>query len=161
MTSTNKTTELDENNLILSMAGEPPISSLSSSNADSLIAQQLLDEASREVQMEGWYWNSENGRTFQRDGNDKIPLPENLLKIDAPLAGRTSSGALTSSYGNYVERNGILYDLDEKTDTFDQDLTLNSTILLKWLELPEQTRRYIDLRPGRSSFAASSATTRS
>ena len=53
--STSKTTKLEAVNLVLRNAGETPVTSLTSqAGVQSVMAEETVDEVSREIQTVGW-----------------------------------------------------------------------------------------------------------
>lgn len=62
-------TELDAVNACLVAGGEAPVSTVVGQRPDVLAAQQLVREASREVQSEGWRFNTEFGLEILPDGD--------------------------------------------------------------------------------------------
>ena len=77
------TTELEAVNTILSTIGEAPLNSLSGSlPVDGTIAKNVLSEVSREVQSQGWHFNTHYKVTLSRDTNNKIPLATNIVRVE-------------------------------------------------------------------------------
>jgi len=80
------TTELEAVNTILSAIGEAPINSLSGTlPIDATQAKNLLTEISREVQAAGWHYNSFYDYTLSRDTDNKIPLADNIMRVDLDI----------------------------------------------------------------------------
>lgn len=132
-TTTTKTSELNAVNTMLSYLGSPPVASLTSNaNADALIAKQILNEVSREVQSEGWHWNSEEGKEYALNVDDEIEIPDNVLRLD-----------YKNRLNDYIERNGRLYNRKTRTYTFTDAVALDVVYLLEWSDLPEPARNYI------------------
>ena len=62
------TTELESINIMLAAIGEAPINSLTGTlPVDARLAQSTLTEVSKEVQSEGWSFNTEIDVTLTRD----------------------------------------------------------------------------------------------
>lgn len=136
-----KTTQLQAINTMLSAVGEPPVNSLSSQRADSLIALQVLEEISREIQAYGWHFNIENNVTLTPDATGNIYLPDNVARVDTdPLL-----------YVNLdiIMRGNRLYDKVTNSYVFTGALIVTQVVMLDFEELPEPARRYIMIRAAR------------
>ena len=144
MTTVTRTTELEAVNTILSTIGESPINSLTGTlPVDATTAQNVLDEISREVQSAGWHYNSHYKVDLSRDGDNKIPIGTDVLRVEL------NTKYDRSSY-DVVQRDDYLYNLAKNLETFDQDFTDNSIVyLLDFSKLPEPARRYITIRSAR------------
>ena len=145
MTTQTRTSELESVNTILSTIGEAPLNSLSGSlPVDGTIAKNVLSEVSREVQSQGWHFNTHYKVTLTRDTDNKIPLATNIVRVE--IDPRKYSKV---SY-DIVQRNNELYNLAKNEDTFDTDFTdVTAVYLLPFDEIPEQAKRYITIRSAR------------
>ena len=76
-------TELDAVNQILSAVGQAPVTTLDLQNPEVYTVLQTLRDVSREVQSEGWYFNTEHDVIFTPNSSDEIPVPDDVLQIDA------------------------------------------------------------------------------
>jgi len=144
MTITTRTTELEAVNTILSTIGEAPLSTLTGSlPVDGTTAKNILNEISREVQSAGWHFNTQYKVDLTRDGNNKIPVGTDVVRV------QLNDKYDKSSY-DVVQRGTYLFNLAKNSETFDQDFTDNTLIyLLEFEKLPEQARRYITIRSAR------------
>lgn len=136
------TSRLDAVNTILTASGEQPVSALSNSTADVANAESVLDEISREVQAEGWHFNTDKDVPLVPDSSTKqITLPANVVKVDVdPFR----------YYGvDAVQRGTKLYDSKNRTYQFQQNLAAEVVYFLPFEELPEQARRYIAMKAAR------------
>jgi hypothetical protein len=134
-------TKLEAVNVMLGTIGESPIATLNSTgSAYVAIAKAVLDEVSRDIQAEGWHFNTQNKVALARDVGGKIPVPSNALKVDV---------SLYHSDKDITERNGYLYDLINHTDVFTDTLYCDIVFGLDFEELPQVARRYISLRAAR------------
>ena len=80
------TTELESVNTMLSMIGEAPVNSLTGTlPLDGTIAKNTLTEINREVQSAGWHFNSRYEYTLSLDGDSKIPLANNIMRVDLDI----------------------------------------------------------------------------
>ena len=145
MTTQTRTSELEAVNTILSTIGEAPLNTLSGSlPVDGTIAKNVLSEVSREVQSQGWHFNTHYKVTLSRDTNNKIPLATNIVRVE--IDPRKYSKV---SY-DIVQRNNELYNLAKNEETFDTNFTDATVVyLLPFDEIPEQAKRYITIRSAR------------
>ena len=135
------TTELEAINRVLQMTGEAPVSSTVGQVGIAKQAQDALNQASREVQSEGWTFNTDYERTLLRSPTNEIETGVSTTRVyvDPEL------------YPEYdvIVRNGKLYDRKTQKYTFTEDIKADVTTILDWLSLPEYARRYIMTRAGR------------
>ena len=145
MTTQTRTTELEAVNTILSTIGEAPLNTLSGSlPVDGTVAKNVLSEVAREVQSQGWHFNTHINVTLARNTDNKIPLATNVVRVEIDPR--------KYSKGNYniVQRDAFLYNLAKNEETFDTNFD-NATVvyLLPFNEIPEQAKRYITIRSAR------------
>jgi len=145
MTTQTRTTELEAVNTILSTIGEAPLNTLTGSlPVDGTIAKNVLSEVAREVQSQGWHFNTHNKVTLTRNTDNKIPLPNNAVRVELDPIKYTKF-----SY-DIVQRDNLLYNLAKNEETFDTDFDdVTIVYLLKFDEIPEQAKRYITIRSAR------------
>ena len=139
-----KTTKLEAVNTMLTFIGESPVNSLSDSSGvgDLPIAEQILDEIDREVQTQGWHFNTTVDVTTSPDAtSNEIVLSHNVVSADVKV------GAYTDM--DITLRNNKLFNRSKNTFEFTSDLKLTLVSLLPWEDLPEKARRYIVLRSAR------------
>jgi hypothetical protein len=136
-----KTTKLNAINTMLSSIGEPPVNTLSSQRADSNLAEQILDEVSREIQSYGWHFNSEYKVILVPDNNGYIYVPANVVRVD------TDPGKYTNL--DIVQRGDKLYDRVANSYVFTGELEVSRVVMLEFEDLPEPARRYIMIRAAR------------
>lgn len=145
MTTQTRTSELEAVNTILSTIGEAPLNTLSGSlPVDGTIAKNVLSEVAREVQSQGWHFNTHTNVTLTRNTDNKIPLANNVVRVEIDPR-KYSKGDY-----NIVQRDTFLYNLAKNEETFDKDFE-NATVvyLLPFNEIPEQAKRYITIRSAR------------
>jgi hypothetical protein len=123
------TTKIEAVNVCLTNIGEAPVASLVGLQVDAQVASSIIDEVSREVQSNGWHWNTEI-HTISPNISNQILLPANTLRVDT--AGKNKSV-------DVVQRGMKLYNRKDNTYTFSQTL-----------DLPEAARRYITMRSSRA-----------
>ncbi len=135
------TTQLEAVNVMLGNIGESPVNALSPLSSLPVSAQtaiSVLDEVSRDVQSEGWHFNTVNKVTLSPNVNGEIFLTDDVLHIDTLDHSK-----------DIVQRGQQLFDRGENTLVFDNDLKVTVTYLLDFTELHEQARRYITLKASR------------
>ena len=130
-------TELDAVNQILSSVGQAPVTTLDLQNPEVSIAVNTLRENSRQVQLEGWTFNTERGWKLERDAiTKKIGYPFNMLNIDANVEKHHDKY-------NLVRRGGFVYDLYKHTDEFAEDVYADITWYFDFQDLPPAFQAYI------------------
>lgn len=135
------TTELEAVNECLENIGNAPVSTISGDlGVDTQIALNFVRKVSRELQSQGWYWNTDYNYPLTPNGDGDIILPSNLLAID-------SDG--DDAARDVVWRGTRLYDRENRTYTFTKPISVTMTRGFDFSELPETARRYIALRAAR------------
>lgn len=135
------TTRLDAVNTILTACGEQPVTVLSNTTADVANAESLLDEVSREVQAEGWHFNTEKDVPLTPDGSGFINVPDNVIKCDVDIFEYPTL--------DVVQRGTRLYNRKDRTYVFSSAIKAEIVYALPFEELPEQARRYIAMKAAR------------
>lgn len=144
------TTTLQAINQMLTGIGQAPVVSLDIANPEIATALSILESVNREVQGEGWHFNSEINYPFTPDANDEIIVPSNVLQI---------SDNKNSNVQQYqtVLRGGKLYDKVNHTYKFTSPAPVRCDVV--WLfdfeDLPQVFKDYITQRATRV-FAGSS-----
>ena len=135
------TTELEAINTMLSTIGESPVNAVEDTgNVDVVIARQILQTASREVQARGWHFNTEKNYTITPDSEGYLVLPNTVLKVDT---------VYPDSSKDVVVRGSKLYDRENHTYVFTDAVKVDMTVLLTFDELPEVARNYVTIRASR------------
>jgi len=142
MTTYAPTTELEAVNVMLSVIGEAPVSSLNLSGfSDVAIAQSILLETSREVQSEQWSCNTEENYELVPNTDGHITIPSNVLKLD-------TSWDYEYKY-KIVQRGPRAYDKIKHTYVFTEPVKFDITWFLPFTDLTETLRRYITVAAAR------------
>ena len=141
--TTNATQELPAVNEILASVGQAPVTTLDQTNPDVAIAYDTLLNVSREVQAEGWIFNTEEFYELTPDTNGEIVIPNNVLQIDLHAEKDDQYEA--------IRRNGKLY--EKINHTYDwTTLTSWATVacdivwFFDWVDLPRPIQDYIVAR---------------
>ena len=142
--TTNATQELPAVNEILASVGQAPVTTLDQTNPDVAIAYDTLLTVSREVQAEGWSFNTEYDYP-ETTTNKQYTIPNNMLQVD--LAEGTISSRVATGNRDVVRKDGKLYDKYNHTHditTEDSgDIKLDVTWWYDWVDLPIPIQDYI------------------
>jgi hypothetical protein len=135
------TTTLEAVNMCLFAIGEAPVNKVEDTGlVDAATALRTLLNVSREVQKDGWHWNTEINLPIQPDVDGNLVLPSGTLKVDTVGADQCR---------DLVARGQRLYDRVNHTYTFDRPVTVELVVLLDFEEIPEAARNYIALKAAR------------
>ena len=140
-TSTTDTdTELSAVNSILGAIGQSPVTTLNYENPEVSFIYNILTEVNKDVQNEGWHFNTEyHIEARPEDVTKYITIPNNVLRYDI-------TNGLKDKSRDVVTRNGRLYDLVNHTDEFTETLYLDLVTLYSFEDLPNVFQRYITYR---------------
>jgi len=130
-------TELSAVNSILGSIGQSPLTTLNFNNPETAFVYNLLVEANKDIQNEGWHFNTEENIKVTPDTTTKyIVIPSNYLRYDL-------HDKRIDKTKDLVRRNGRLYDLVEHTDQFTEDKYLDIVTLYPFSDVPPVFQRYI------------------
>lgn len=139
-----RTTLLEAVNVCLANIGEQPVNTLETQQiTEAGVAERTILEIHREGQTRGWSWNTEYGYEFQKDGNNQIVVPANVVSW------------ATDRYrwaGRFQLRGQKVYDLQERTTLLGSDISsLEADVvwLFPWDDCPEVFNRYCTIRAAR------------
>ena len=136
------TTELESVNIMLAAIGEAPINKLTDTlPVDARLAQSTLTEVNKEVQSEGWSFNTEIDVTLTRDGSNHVAISTDTLRIDPNIHQHPTIDA--------IQRGLKLYDRLNNKYEFDEDLICTVVYFRTFDEIPEPARRYITIKAAR------------
>jgi hypothetical protein len=136
-------TELDAVNQILSSVGQAPVTTLDLQNPEVSIVLNTLREVNRQVQAEGWIFNTEREVEFTPDTTTSyIAYPFDVLQMDV-------NGKKHRNKYDVVRRNGRLYDRLNHTDKFTENLFLDIVKYFDFTDLPPAFQAYITARAAR------------
>ena len=138
--TTNAAQELPAVNEILASVGQAPVTTLDQTNPDVAIAYDTLLNVSREVQSEGWTFNTEEFYPMTPDNNGEIVIANNILQIDLHDEKDNSYETVRRS-GKLYEKINHTYDWTTLTgwDTVRCDIVW----LFDWVDLPRPIQDYI------------------
>lgn len=138
-------TKLDVVNTCLSLLGEDAVDAIAEDQSDPQDvknALRMLAEADREVQSEGWHWNTLENVSVSKDINDEYVLGTDVLSVDIdPHSGCGPDITL---------RGGKLYDRTNNTTVFTSGrLTLTMRKFLDFVDVPPKAQTYISIKSAR------------
>jgi len=140
-------TELDAVNQILSSVGQAPVTTLDLQNPEVSIVLNTLREVNRQVQSEGWIFNTEHDYELTPDSTtNQIAYPANMLQID------TNQPHHKSEY-DVVRREGKLYDRLNHTYTFTKSIQADIVWYFDFTDVPPAFQVYITARAARMCAA--------
>ena len=137
-------TELDAVNSILMSVGETPVNTLDVQSPEVAIAQSTLRQVCREVQSEGWGYNTEYEFGFVLNNDKEIVVPPTALRIDI---NRYKHG---DDY-DVVRRDGKLYDRYSHGYKFTglDTLFVDVVWFFEFEDIPQAFRDYITAKASR------------
>lgn len=143
--------ELSAVNTILNAIGQSPVSSFDSNNPELSLIHNILIEVSKDVQNEGWTFNTERHIKVSPNVNDKIVVSEVATQLGVAAISRIDihDGLNDRLINTVIRDNGgvlMVYDKLNHTFTFDNDKLVDVVFLVKFEHLPSVFQRYITLR---------------
>ena len=136
-TTVDTDTELSAVNSILGAIGQSPVTTLNYENPEIGFIYNILTEVNKDVQNEGWIFNTEYNVEKQPEATTKyITIPSNVLRYDLHEDNIYRNK-------NLVRRNGRLWDTINQTYEFDNNVYLDITWLWPYTDLPNAFKRYI------------------
>ena len=141
-------TELDAVNSILMSVGETPVNTLTVQSPEVAIAQKTLRQVCREIQAEGWSYNTENEYPIELDTNNQCIIPNNILQLDLNIFQHGKDYDVVRRSDNGVMK---VYDKKGHTFTFEncEKLFFDITWMLDFEDLPQVFKDYITTRASR------------
>lgn len=143
-------TELEAINTLLGVIGEAPIDRLSDITVneitDSALARRTLHEVSRDVQAEGWSWNTDKGVELQKDTANQFPISDDALAVMFSPSRYPEM--------EYVARGDRVYHRKQRRFDFGEHMTgplIADQIVMRlpWEHLPHAAQQYITIRAAR------------
>ena len=141
-------TELDAVNSILMSVGETPVNTLTVQSPEVAIAQKTLRQVCREIQAEGWSYNTENEYPIDTDTNNQVIVPNNVLQMDLNIFQHGKDYDVVRRSDNGVMK---VYDKKNHTFTFENCDKLNFDMIwmLDFEDLPQAFKDYVTVRASR------------
>lgn len=133
------TTQLEAVNTMLRSIGQYKVETIpAGGTSDARMAADVLDEYTRELQTDGYDFNSTEGEELPIDVDGKIPVPLDTIRLNA-----------TDGFLRVTPRSGFLYNLDEQTDVFDAPVKVDRVFQVDFELLPYVLKRYVVIRSSR------------
>ena len=141
-------TELDAVNSILMSVGETPVNTLTVQSPEVAIAQKTLRQVCREIQAEGWSYNTENEYPIDTDTNNQVIVPNNVLQMDLNIFQHGKDYDVVKRSDNGVMK---VYDKKNHTFTFENcdKLYFDMIWMLDFEDLPQAFKDYVTVRASR------------
>ena len=141
-------TELDAVNSILMSVGESPVNTLTVQSPDAVIALKTLRQVCREIQAEGWSYNTETEYPIDLDTNNQCVIPDNIIQIDINIYQHGKDFDVVRRSDNGIMK---VYDKKNHSFTFDNATKLYFDIvwMLDFDSLPQPFKDYITVRASR------------
>ena len=141
-------TELDAVNSILMSVGETPVNTLTVQSPEVAIAQKTLRQVCREIQAEGWSYNTENEYPINLDTNNQCIIPNNVLQLDLNIFQHGKDYDVVRRTDNGIMK---VYDKKGHTFTFENCSKLYFDIIwmMDFEDLPQVFKDYITVRATR------------
>lgn len=131
-------TRIQAINLMLSVINEQPVNTLEEGYIEANLANTILNEVSTEIQLSGYWFNTEENYDIIPNSNNEIILPNNILRVDGSI-----------NTDDYVQRGNRLYDRENKTYVIENIVTVDIVLELDFEELPKSVQHYITVRAAR------------
>lgn len=122
--------ELSIINSMLHVIGEDSVTSITSLHPSVVLARELLAVENEIIQGRGWFFNKETGVVLSAAADGRVIVPSTALHIKAES-------------GNYVQREGVLYDMDNHTDIINGSVTVTLITKLAIEDLPPVAAAYL------------------
>lgn len=135
-TPTTPSTLLEAINVLLAAIRVGALTSLvlTDMSEDAAGAKQAIDMVSREVQKQGWEWNTDEAITLTPDINGEIVLGLDILKV---TIDRSFSG------DQPVQRGRKLYNKTKHTFVWTTNVVVRTVVALEFADLTESMRAYV------------------
>ena len=143
-------TELDAIKAILMSVGESPVNTLTVQSPEVAIAQKTLQQVCREVQTEGWKFNTEQQYPITLDTNNHCIIPNNVLQIDANHFKHLNDFDVVRKKDSGIWK---LYDQVKHRFNFENTsegkLYVDVIWMVEFEEMPQVFRDYVTVRASR------------
>ena len=130
--------------------GESPVNTLNVQSPEVAIAQKTLRQVCREVQAEGWYFNTEKEYPIVLDSNNHCIIPNNALQVDINHFKHRNDFDVIRKKDSGIAK---LYDLLQHRFNFDGTAEGKLYVDIIWMldfdEIPQVFRDYITIRASR------------
>ena len=135
-------TELSAVNAILGSIGQSPLTTLDYDNPEVSFVYNILKETNIDLQNEGWIFNREYHIKYTTDGNNKIVVPSDVVRIDG-----TDEWDRTRDFVRRKDSDNVWKVYDRVNHTFeypdDDYFYFNVVRLVEFEDIPSVFQRYI------------------
>ena len=138
-------------NTMLSAIGETPttqntLDGVGGYSADVTMAKQILDEVNKEVQGQGWHFNTEYDVPLVPDGGDKhIVLGTNIARVDLEPENQNGLDVIVK----WTSAEYRLYDKKKRTYEFGNTVKATVVYFYEFIGLPHAAQHYITIKAAR------------
>ncbi len=130
--------------------GESPVNTLTVQSPEVAIAQSTLRQVCREVQAEGWKFNTETEYPINLDSNNHCIIPNNVLQIDLNHFKHLNDYDVVKRSDNGIMK---LYDLIKHRFNFENTSEDKLYVDIIWMidfeDVPQAFKDYITTRASR------------
>lgn len=141
-------TELDAVNQILSAVGQAPVTTLDLQNPEVYTVLQTLRDTSREIQSEGWNFNTEYLVKMTKNADNTIDVPYNVLQIDTNKAQHSDDYSVIQKDGKLYDKYHHLFD-DREEFKFTKDIYCDIIYFYSFNNLPFAFQAHIIAKAAR------------
>lgn len=129
------TSKLDAINTILSSIGADPVNTIDEEiDVDVANAVRIMDRVSRDIQRQGWDFNTYALTLSPEAFTNRIPWIPTIISFKA------------TDGGTYAKRDNYFFDVVQQTYTFTHDIQLSAIMAIDFDDLPDCFRNYIAAR---------------
>jgi hypothetical protein len=145
-------TKLESVNKMLAVTGYMRATTLTSpTRAELITAEQVLDEVDREVQQEGWHFNTTYNESKDEAGGT-IPLGSDIFSI-SQSSGSDKPGNIAPKTEDYSIRSGLVFNHSTGLTTgFTAAVTLNIVYKIDFADLPQYAVAFITAKAARQFY---------
>jgi len=127
--------KIDAVNAVLRRIGLTPVSALDPGGLSvQAQAERYLDDADLACQARGWHFNTRSNVTLTRNASNKISVPASTYRIDTMGTDGDKDVTVVGGY---------LFDLENNTDVWSQDLVVTYVSKSAFTDLPQTFADYI------------------
>lgn len=141
-------TELDAVNQILSAVGQAPVTTLDLQNPEVYTVLQTLRDTSREIQSEGWNFNTEYLVKMTKNSDNTIDVPYNVLQIDTNKDQHSDDYSVIQKDGKLYDKYHHLFD-DREEFKFTKDIYCDIIYFYSFNNLPFAFQAHIIAKAAR------------
>jgi hypothetical protein len=118
-------TELEAVNKVLRAVGEAPVSSVDSQNPYAVSAREIIKEKNKDIQSQGWWFNTQRDLKLSPDLQKYIGVPSNTLAIHQD-----------EEDGYLAVRGDSLFNLKDNTFFFEEPVVIDIIEMVNFDYLP-------------------------